>query len=227
MWPTIGLAVVRQARVSAGLSIRRASRLAVRLSGRTPTVIPAGIRVAAVFPRGYAQATAKKKSATAKKPAAAKKTTTTTKKAAASKKKTAKASKTKTAKKAAPKKKKKELTDEEKTKLKIRELKKKALLKEVPRLPANKWMLFFSQRMKEELQGKSPEERVPMKELAAKITSEYKALSAEQLEVSQREKKNAAGCLPSIIPESSADNTPLVETGGAGAAEQGRQRSGL
>lgn len=198
MWPTIGLAVVRQARVSAGLSIRRASRLAVRLSGRTPTVIPAGIRVAAVFPRGYAQATAKKKSATAKKPAAAKKTTTT-KKAAASKK-TAKASKSKTAKKAAPKKKKKELTDEEKTKLKIRELKKKALLKEVPRLPANKWMLFFSQRMKEELQGKSPEERVPMKELAAKITSEYKALSAEQLEVSQREKKKTlrVACLPSF-----------------------------
>ncbi|AEO65322.1 4948b468-bb2d-4ba7-8b43-c2e639762a7c [Thermothielavioides terrestris] len=180
MWSSIGRATVRQVRV-ARLPIRSASRLAVQLAPRRATPsIPSGIRVAAVFARGFAQRSRPKQTSTSEAPK--------TKKAAAAKKKTGKP-KARTAAKKAASRPKKELTEEEKAKLAEREkrreldaLKKKALLKEQPApLPTAPWVLFVSTRMKE-LTSQTPGAQVVFSDLMPKVAAEYKALPPAELE---------------------------------------------
>ena len=184
MWSTIGRSTARQVRVGGRLSICTATRLTAQLSSRTAPVIPSGIRVAAIFVRGFAATKGAEDKPAAKK-ATAKKTATT-----AEKKKTtvkAKAPVTKKA-KAKPKPKpkpkpklripKKELTPEEKTKLKIRELRKESLAKDEPTyLPITKWMVFASERLK----GTTHKCTIVIPEIAAV----YRALPAAELEVSR------------------------------------------
>jgi hypothetical protein len=193
MWSAIGRATARQVRVGGRLSIRTASRLAV-LAPRTALAIPSGIRVAAVFVRGFAAAAPASKAtkatastATKKKPAAkttavkatrsTKKTTTAKTRAPAVKK--AKATKPKP--KPKPKRKaRKPLTPEEAARLKIRELRKAALVKEEPTSgPRNVWSVFVASRMKD------AGEDAHMRDSLRKLAPDFKALSAEELQVSR------------------------------------------
>jgi hypothetical protein len=181
MLSTIGLAAARQVRVAGRLSIRRGSHLVTHLSSRTTTAIPSGIRVAAVFARGYAEHVGPKKTSATAKPA---KTTTAAK---PKKEKTAKKTKAPVvkAKKARAK---KPLTEEQQVKLKIRALRAKALLKEVvPSLPSTPWVVYFTQHAKEDMQGRKKDASLTefMKDLMARLSSSFAALSAAELEVSR------------------------------------------
>ncbi|KAK4042101.1 hypothetical protein C8A01DRAFT_33865 [Parachaetomium inaequale] len=196
MLSAIGRATARQARVAgrAGrLSSRSASRLTAQLTPRAAPVIPSGIRVAAVFARGFAEAGAPKKTtktatktAAKKKPAAKKPA-----KKAAAKKKTAtkKAAKPKAAvAKKAAKPKKAPLTEEEQARIKIRALKKTALLKEEPvKLPVASWTTFVSKNMKRAMdRNPSP----TFTEAVRELSDEFKALpdaEKEKLEVERKE----------------------------------------
>lgn len=173
MWSSIGRATARQVRVAGVLSLRRAGRLAAQpaISRIAPT-LPCGIRVAAVFTRGFAEAGRPKKTASkAKEPAARKaKKPLATKRPAA--KSTAKA-------KTGPKK--EVLTEEQKVKrkaaLRIKKLKETGLLKEQPsRLPFNAWMVFTVREIKN-----APGATVGP--LMKKLGEQFRALSADELEV--------------------------------------------
>jgi ATPase subunit of ABC transporter with duplicated ATPase domains len=161
--------------------------------------VPSGVRVAAVFARGFAErsrpkgstkktstpAEAKQKRATktgsAKKTSTAKKTATA-KKASTKTKKSEKKPANKLAKKPAKKparKPKRVLTDEEKTKLEIRNLRKKALLREQPKmLPDKAWNVYIAQRLK--VVGRSEGLAAVMPQLS----TEFKALSSDEVQVS-------------------------------------------
>ena len=186
MWSAIGRSTARQVRVSGRLSICTATRLTAQLTTRTTPAIPSGIRVAAVFVRGFAAAKGTEKKPAAKKATAEKTGATTAEKKTTAKAKAPAAKKTKAKAKAKPKPKpkpklripKKELTPEEKTKLKIRELKKDSLAKDEPTyLPITKWMVFSSERLK----GTTHKCTIVIPEIAA----EYRALPAAELEVSR------------------------------------------
>jgi hypothetical protein len=198
MLSAIGRATARQARVAGRLSIR--TQLT---TPRAAPVIPSGIRVAAVFARGFAEAGAPKKTTkTATKTAAAKTkkpaAKTPAKKPAATKKTTAtkKAAKPKAAvaKKAA--KQKKVLTEEEKTRLKIRDLKKTALLKEEPvNLPVASWTAFMSKRMK----GAMDRDPKPtFTEAVRELSEEFKNLPEEEKEVRRTGKNQPCVHAPSL-----------------------------
>ncbi|KAK4158142.1 hypothetical protein C8A00DRAFT_39527 [Chaetomidium leptoderma] len=180
MWSAIGRATGRQVRVGGRLLIRQ-------LAPRTASVIPSGIRVAAVFTRGFAEAgrpTKATKTATStatktKKPTAKK---AATKKAATKKTGAKKATKAKAPAKRKPRvfKPKKPLTEEDKTKLAIKVLKKRALLKEEPtRLPITSWVVFAAQRVKS-LMGGDP--AIRFSDAMQLLSAEYKALTPEEIE---------------------------------------------
>ncbi|KAL2134765.1 hypothetical protein VTI74DRAFT_10921 [Chaetomium olivicolor] len=176
MWSAIGLATARQARVGGTLAIRTGSRLVAQVTARNAPVVPCGIRVAAVFARSFAATKSSSKSATATKSAAAKK------KPAAKKPAAKKAAKPKAA-AGKTKKVKKEVSEETKTKLKIKELRQKALLREqVGRLPDSAWTVFMTQRVKAELKGGTVPARTVLKDMMSRLTSEYKALPAAEVE---------------------------------------------
>ncbi|KAK4192698.1 hypothetical protein QBC35DRAFT_483078 [Podospora australis] len=187
MLTSVGLATARRLHVGGAQSIYRTTRVALRISSQSAVVVPSGIRIAAIFKRGFAAA----RTARAPKAAAVVKTTkkttttTTTKKpkkkttAASAKKKTT----TKKAKKAAPKakkpktvKKKVALTDEQKQKLKIKKLREVALLSDQPTgLPSRTWPVFLSNHLKENT-GK-----VNLTKDATELGARYKQLSAADL----------------------------------------------
>jgi hypothetical protein len=171
MLSAIGRATARQARVAGRLSIR--TQLT---TPRAAPVIPSGIRVAAVFARGFAEAGAPKK------------TTKTATKTAAAKTKAA------VAKKAA--KQKKVLTEEEKTRLKIRDLKKTALLKEEPvNLPVASWTAFMSKRMK----GAMDRDPKPtFTEAVRELSEEFKNLPEAEKEVRRTGKNQPCVHAPSL-----------------------------
>ncbi|KAL2262850.1 hypothetical protein VTK26DRAFT_9237 [Humicola hyalothermophila] len=178
MLSAIGLAAARQVRVAGRLSIRRAAQF----TARPAIVIPSGIRIAAVAARCYAESTKTKKSAKTKSTATATKRKATAAKTATKK---AAADKADTAKKSRAGRKKKELTPEEKTKLKIKELKKKALLEEIPRLPSIGWAVYTSERLKEKMRERAAaqtDEKWSLKDLIPQIKKDYDALPAEELE---------------------------------------------
>lgn len=184
--------------------MRDASRLVLRVAPRPTTVIPSGVRVAAVFARGFAEARRGRgrppKSSTPRRGRPPKASTaakgTKTKKSAAGKrgrkKKTAKAKakkaeKKKTAKKLA--KPQEELTEEEKTKREIKALKKKALLRVPKTLPETPWMIFCSQRMHEEWSERfkgipQSEKEVLMREAMIRAGEAFRGLSAAERAVS-------------------------------------------
>lgn len=93
-------------------------------------------------------------------------------KKAAPKKKTA-------VKKAAPKKKKKVLTPEEKLKAEVRELKKKALLKEPAKVPETSWQVYIVQELKGVSAGDG------LASLTKAAGERFRALSSGELEVRQ------------------------------------------
>ena len=182
MWSTIGRSTARQVRVGGRLSICTATRLTAQLSSRTAPVIPSGIRVAAIFVRGFAATKGAEDKPAAKKATAKKTATTAEKKKTTVKAKAPVAKKAKAKPKPKPKPKlripKKELTPEEKTKLKIRELRKESLAKDEPTyLPITKWMVFASERLK----GTTHKCTIVIPEIAAV----YRALPAAELEVSR------------------------------------------
>lgn len=187
MLSTIALAAARQARAVGSLPIRRVNHLAAT------TAIPSGFRVAAVFSRGYAEAPRKrgrsKKTNEAATPAAPKEKKTKTPPIV---------EKTKTGSYKAPvaykalnaARKPKVLTEEEKTKLRIKDLKKAALLDKIPRLPTTVWTVYFTERTKAATHSrKRPGGAIGlspyMKELVGGFAADYKTLSAEELEVRQ------------------------------------------
>lgn len=178
MWSSIGRATARQVRVGGGLSIRTARRIAAQLAPRAAPIVPSGIRITAVFARGFAEAGRPKKTATSttsktKKPSADK---TGEKKTATKKAGTKKAAKAKrpAAKKA--KKVKKVLTDEQKTNRRIRELKKTALLREEPTsLPSTSWMVFVTEQLKEGSET--------IATAMPRISIAYKSLSDSEMQV--------------------------------------------
>ncbi|KAK4128389.1 hypothetical protein N657DRAFT_19948 [Parathielavia appendiculata] len=184
MWSAIGRATAQQVRIGGRLWVRSTSRLAAKLPARVAPIIPSGVRVAAVFSRGFAEAGRPKKTskaATSKvaKKAAAKKPAT--KKKTATKKPARKAKKAPAAKKAKPVKAKKPLTEEEKVKREIRALKKTGLLKEEPaRLPENPWLVYSSQRVKKAYLELGPDLNLP--DVMAGLASDYKALSTAEME---------------------------------------------
>jgi hypothetical protein len=149
--------------------------------------IPSGIRVAAVFARGLAAVGRPRKTAKTE-DSAVPKTKSADKKAPA--KKTAAKKPAAKAKATAEKKKKATvgrpkapLTEEAKTRLKIRELRKKALLKEEPRdLPSTPWMILLGERTKVMKEDPS----IRLVGVARKAATEYKALPAAELEVSRK-----------------------------------------
>ena len=183
MWSTIGATTARQARAAGSLLVRRAALLALQAGARTATtsivqkvvIVPTGARIPALVVQGYATKASTKSRKTAKRGRATKaKKKTTAKKKAVKKKKPVKRAKKTT----------KHLTEEEKQALKIKLLKKRALLKEPDRLPTTQWTVYFSQRVKEETAGKKRDEDLPsLKSIMQKIAAEYKALSAAELEV--------------------------------------------
>jgi hypothetical protein len=148
--------------------------------------IPSGIRVSAVFARGLA-AVGRPRKTTKTEDSAVPKTKSGDKKAPA---KTAGEKTAVKAKATAEKKKKKTVgrpkspqTEEEKTRLRIRELRKKALLKEEPRdLPGTPWMILLGERTKAMKEDKS----IRLVEIARKAAIEYKALPAAEVEVSRK-----------------------------------------
>ncbi|EFX02514.1 high mobility group, hmg1/hMg2 protein [Grosmannia clavigera kw1407] len=124
-------------------------------------------------------ATTKAKKAPAKKPAA--KTKVAAKKPAAKKpaKKTTAAKKKVAAKKPAEKKPRKVKTDEEKKQLKVRELKKLALLDEPTRLPERSWVMYVSERIKgQKLNG----DKHSMVSTMPSLSKDYKDLSEIELQ---------------------------------------------
>ncbi|KAK4682141.1 hypothetical protein QC764_113340 [Podospora pseudoanserina] len=158
MLSSTGLAAARRVRVIGMRSVFSSIARISTCSAACPKV-PASVRIAAVFNRGFAAAASRsatktatatdtRKTTTTKKPAAKKTTAVRQKKKAASTKKP-------TAKKAAPKKKAvpkktgrpkkivKEVPENVKLFRKVKELKAKALLNEQPRgLPARSWLVF-------------------------------------------------------------------------------------
>ena len=172
MWSSIGRATARQVRVGSGLSIRTTRRIAAQLTPRAAPVIPSGIRIAAVFARGFAEAARPKKTATS---TAAKTKKPSAKKTGAKKTATKKAKPKRPAAKKA--KAKKVLTEEQKINRRIAELKKTALLKDEPTLlPNTTWMVFVAEQLRE---GKEQ-----IQTAMAKLSIQYKALSASEIEVS-------------------------------------------
>jgi hypothetical protein len=219
MWLAIGRATAQQVRVGARLTIRTTNRpIATKLALRPAPVIPSGIRVAAVFARGFAAAGRPKKTkaatskvANGKKPAA--------KKAAA--KKTAKKANSPAAKKPKRTRAKKLVTDEEKAKLQLRELKKTALLKEEPtRLPITSWTVYTTQRVKELLKAGS--DVTKLGSVVPALAQDYKALSAEELDVSPDGRSRPPNRHLKLWEANNND----AETPCHRPAEQGRQRSG-
>jgi len=181
MWSTIGATTARQARVAGSLLVRRATLFALQAGARIATtsiipktvIVPTSARIPAFVVRGYATKASAKTRKTTKRGRATKAKKTTAKKAVKKKKPVKRAKKTT-----------KQLTEEEKQALKIKLLKKRALLKEPDRLPTTQWTVYFSQRVKEETAGKKRDEDLPsLKSIMQKISAEYKALSAAELEV--------------------------------------------
>ncbi|GAB1311282.1 hypothetical protein MFIFM68171_01492 [Madurella fahalii] len=204
MRSAIGLAAARHLRVGGRLSVCRASRFAVHVAGQSTTVIPSGFRVAAVFERGFAQASGGTKKLDAsteakakpkpkpkpkprelaktlatKKPTARK---TTTKTAAAKKA----AAKRAAARKAAAKKRAAEkeaaLTEEEKVKRKIKALKKRALLDEPTRRGETAWAVYMSRALKDKLSGRPVSESGSFATALPEVAKEFKALPAAEVE---------------------------------------------
>ncbi|KAK3311277.1 uncharacterized protein B0T15DRAFT_68508 [Chaetomium strumarium] len=190
MLSAIRRATAGQVRLGGELAIRSASRIAVRFAApQLMPVVPSGIRVAAVFARGYAgrgrpkgSTTKTSTSAEAKKKPASKtgraKKTGTAKKTAAAKKAPTKAKKPqkKPAEKPA-RRPKRELTEEQKTKLEIRDLKKKALVREQPKgLPDKPWSVFTAQRLRAAGRMEGLEVMMPQ------ISVDFKALPSDEVE---------------------------------------------
>jgi hypothetical protein len=167
MWSIARLVVARQLRASGAVYSKNAGSLASRVAGRQASfTIPSGYRFH-ILARGFAESRGRQAKA-----AEASSTKTATRKKA---KKPAKKPK---AKKAAPKKPaKKVLSDEEKLKLKIRELKKVALLGEPKKLPDRPWLVYLSQHTK----GTKAEGSLGS--LAKQVSESFKAISAAELEV--------------------------------------------
>ncbi|KAL2017814.1 hypothetical protein VTK56DRAFT_1616 [Thermocarpiscus australiensis] len=165
MWSTIGLTTARQLGVAGRLIVAR------RLP-RTTTVMPSGIRVAAIFGRGFAEARTRTRKSS--------KTATGTASKSAAKKKPAakKAAGKKPAKKASTKK--AALTAEEKTQLKIKELKKRALLKEIHRLPSTAWSVYVSQHFREQQAGNTKADPSVFGPTITRLAREFKELSTEE-----------------------------------------------
>ncbi|KAK4099778.1 hypothetical protein N658DRAFT_487369 [Parathielavia hyrcaniae] len=190
MWSAIGRATAQPVRIGGRLWVRSASRLAARLpGGRAGPVIPSGIRVAAVFSRGYAQVGRPRKTSTAAtSEVAKKKPATKTKKVAAKKnklaakaKKVKKAKKAPAAKKAKPAKPKTPLTAEEKLKRDIARLRKKAMYKEEPdRLPETSWLVYTTPRVKDVYNNSDA--KLKLSDVMARLAVGYKALSATELD---------------------------------------------
>lgn len=204
MRSAIGLATARQLRVGGRLSVCRAARFAAHATGQSTTAIPTGYRFAAVFIRGFAQArggTKKLDASTEPKPKpkprefAKKLATAARKKTPAKKKKTTKAAAAKkaaekkaTAKRIAAKKaaaaKQAALSDEEKLKIKIKALKKRALLTEPTRQCETAWAVFMSRTLKDKLTGKPSSETGSLAMTLPEVAKEFKALPAAEVEVS-------------------------------------------
>ncbi|KAK4237861.1 hypothetical protein C8A03DRAFT_15621 [Achaetomium macrosporum] len=176
MLSAIGRATARQVRVGGELPIRSASRVAVQLVAPRPMpVVPSGIRIAAVFARGFAERGRPKSSTNKTSTSAAAKQKPASKTGSA--KKSADAKKASSEKKKPARKAKPELTEEQKTKLELRDLKKKSLWTEQPSpLPVTAWQVFIAQRLKEI--GKKEGLQIVMPQLS----SEFKALSSAEVE---------------------------------------------
>jgi hypothetical protein len=222
MWSAIGRATAQQVRVGASLSIRSTGRIAAKLALRPAPVIPSGIRVAAVFARGFASAARPKTtskagtSKVAKKKLAAKKATA--KKTAT--KKTAKKAKAPAAKKPKRVREKKPLTEEQKAKLQLRELRKTALLKEEPaRLPSTPWRLYCGQRVKELLKAGTDANKLGP--VMPGLAQDFKALSEAELDVSTDGRSRPHNAYLELWQTDNND----AETPCHRPAEQGRQRS--
>ncbi|KXX83028.1 hypothetical protein MMYC01_200521 [Madurella mycetomatis] len=179
MQSAIGLATARQLRVGGRLSVYRAARFAVHATGQSTTAIPSGYRVAAIFNRGFAQFAKKLATTTKKTPAKKKKTT---KKAAAKKAAEKKAAAKRAAAKKAAAAKLAALSDEEKLKIKIKALKKKALLTEPTRRGETAWAVFMSRALKDRLSGKPTSETGSFATALPDVAKEFKALPAAEVE---------------------------------------------
>ncbi|KAK4250452.1 hypothetical protein C7999DRAFT_38526 [Corynascus novoguineensis] len=178
MLSAIGRATARHAYVGGRLPIRSTNQL----TPRTTAVVSSVIRIAPGFARGFAAETDSTK-------------TTRTKATKAGGKKPAKtaAKKAATSKATAAKKKpgppKKPLTEEEKAKIKIKELKKTALINEEPeKLPSTPWMVYLKERMQEVL---AREPKPTFNEAVNELSSNYKALpEAEKQRLEAESQKN-------------------------------------
>jgi hypothetical protein len=212
MWSAIGRATAQQVRVGATLSIRSTGRIAAKLALRPAPVIPSGIRVAAVFARGFASAARPKKTSKAGTSKVAKKKPAT--------KKTAKKAKAPAAKKPKRVREKKPLTEEQKAKLQLRELRKTALLKEEPaRLPSTPWRLYCGQRVKELLKAGTDANKLGP--VMPGLAQDFKALSEAELDVSTDGRSRPHNAYLKLWQTDNND----AETPCHRPAEQGRQRS--
>ncbi len=186
MWSAIGLATARQLRLSGAPSARNVVHLVLRLASKQTGTVPVGSIIS--LRRGFAATTAASKTK-ATKPSAS----TAGKKKPAKKPAPKKKKKPAAKKKPVPKKKKKivkVLTDEEKLKLRIKELKKTALLKEQPTLlPASKWMVFNAR----ETRGTTTT-RQEFGDLRKSLAEQFKNLSISEQNVS-----GGMECIPSTI----------------------------
>jgi len=78
------------------------------------------------------------------------------------------------------------LTEEEKAKIKIKELKKTALINEEPeKLPNTPWMVYLKERMQEVL---AREPKPTFNETVNELSSDYKALPESEKQVRQPRK---------------------------------------
>lgn len=170
MLTSVGRTAARRVVASANLNLNLPSVLA----SRSPLVLrPAAARSFSLS--RWNPLAAKTGSATTKKSATKKGSAASAEKKAAPKKKMAAK-----AKKAAPKKKaKKVLTPEEQYKLKVKELKKTALLKEQPdNLPNNAWALYVAETVPGEISKHSG-----MSDMLRSIKANYDNLSSSEKQV--------------------------------------------